>query len=83
MALRFPVAAVVLLVLTAQHGASASPITFDFTATLSQPLNGTKDVSGSFTIDSNPVQSALSITGCAYMEAAATYRSPSISGGRR
>ena len=48
----FPVA--VSLALACQCAVSASPITFDFTGTLDQPINGTKDVSGSFTINGDP-----------------------------
>jgi len=47
-------AIVVSMALLAPRAIEASPITYDFAGTFNQPVNGSNQFSGSFTIDSNP-----------------------------
>jgi hypothetical protein len=51
---RLSIAIVATLALGVGQPAWASPITFDFTGTLKAPINGTEQLSGSFTINGDP-----------------------------
>ena len=53
---RLSFALVISSVLLAPQRIGASPITYDFAGTLSQPIDGATQFSGSFTIDTNPNQ---------------------------
>lgn len=50
------------LALVAPSSIKASPMTFDFTGTFDQPVNGSDQFSGSFTIDSNATVTYLDVT---------------------
>lgn len=50
---RLSLALVISIALVAPQAIEASPITYDFTGTLNQPINGSSQFSGSFTIDSS------------------------------
>jgi hypothetical protein len=47
-------AVAISLALVAPQAIEASPITYDFSGTFNQPINGSTQFSGTFTIDSNP-----------------------------
>lgn len=51
---RLPFAVAVSMAIIATPAADASPITYDFAATLSGAINGSNQVTGSFTINGNP-----------------------------
>jgi len=44
----------VSIVLSSQQIVGASPVTYDFTGTLNQPVDGSTTFTGSFTINANP-----------------------------
>jgi hypothetical protein len=50
---------VFLALLNCQRTVGASPITYDFAGTLKQPLNGTNQFTGSFTINGDPTPTQL------------------------